>query len=33
VFGPGVDVAGKSIRVGLNWSFYKPATTAARPLK
>jgi hypothetical protein len=33
VLGPTADVAGKSIRVGLNWSFYKPQTAAARPLK
>jgi opacity protein-like surface antigen len=33
VFGPGVEVGGSSVRVGLNWSFYKPAATAARPLK
>ena len=33
VLGPTADVAGKSIRVGLNWSFYKPSATSARPLK
>jgi hypothetical protein len=33
VLGPSVDVGGKSVRLGLNWSFYKPSAPAARPLK
>jgi opacity protein-like surface antigen len=30
---PDVTVSGSSVRLGLNWSFYKPPSVAARPLK